>query len=217
MARSNKPPGRDAIQLKRKAGGNMKRQFLGVLTAALLAGTAGYGQTLMKATGSDGSLTRAAKERPALSFLQGQGVRPGVPVLRGGADPHSVYPVGDLAGLQAGWNNTGGDRRHDRYFDHGHGNQTVVFINAAPLYVAGYSGGAPTVDQVQDAYYQPGYQWGLSLSQYSVTWDQLLDYLGAYIVNAPPAAQDAFRAGFIDGFGGSGPATFDHAMQVASQ
>ena len=88
-------------------------------------------------------------------------------------------------------------------------------MNTTPFFYSDDYASAPTVDQVTDNYYQPGYQWGVALSQYSVTWDQFTSYLQDYILNAPPTAQDAFRSGFIDGFGGSGPATFDHAMQVA--
>ncbi len=199
----------------------MKRGHVGVLLAMLLAGPTVYGQTLARGTGSDG----AGGEHVVLpSHVHSQmDQRPGVSVLKGGIDPRSVYYRGNDAGLHPGWRagdvRYDGDRygHHDRSFDHGRGQQTVVFVNVAAYYNAGAYADAPTVDQVQDAYYQPGYQWGVSLGQYRVTWDQLLNYLSAYVVTAPPVAQDAFRAGFIDGFGDSGPATFDHAMQIAGQ
>jgi hypothetical protein len=191
------------------------------LMAMLLAGSTVYGQTLMKATSPDGVPARsrdgAGREGTAPAFVHGQtGQRPGVPVLKGGADSRSVYPLGTNLGLLTSPYDGERARRHQRHFSNGSGQQTVVFVNAGAVYSPGYYADAPTVDQVQDAYYQPGYQWGVSLSQFTVTWDQLLDYLSAYVVNAPPVAQDAFRAGFIDGFGGSGPATFDHAFQVAA-
>jgi hypothetical protein len=184
----------------------MKRGLAGVLMAALLAGSTAYGQTLMRATSPDGVAVRPRDET---------GRRAGVSVLYGGADARSVYPLGNNLGLLTSSRDGDRGRHHERHFAYGRGQQTIVAVAfSSPAY---YYVGAPTANQAQDAYYQPGYQWGVSLSQYTVTWDDLLDYLSAYVVTAPPVAQNAFRAGFIDGFGGSGPATFDHAMQIASQ
>ena len=69
----------------------------------------------------------------------------------------------------------------------------------------------------QDAqgYYQVGDQWGAELKQYHVTMDQLVTYLKAYIVNASPAQQSAFRSGFIASVIPNAAATFDQAMQHA--
>jgi hypothetical protein len=186
----------------------MKRGLAGVLMTALLAGSTVYGQTLMRATGSDGVPVRLRDET---------GRRAGVVTLKGGADPRSIYPLGSNLGLLTSPYDGSRRRYHDHNFAYASGQQTIVIVNVASLSGPVYPADTPTADQVQDAYYQPGYQWGSSLSQYSVTWDQLLAYLNAYVVTAPPTAQNAFRAGFIDGFGGSGPATFDHAMQLASQ
>lgn len=183
----------------------MKRGFPVVLMAALLAGSTVYGQTLMRGTGPDGVPVRPRDET---------GQRTAVTTLKGGADPRSVYPLGANLGLLSASPDGSRRRYHDHNFAYGTGQQTIVVVGlSTPVY---YYAGGPTADQVQDAYYQPGYQWGSSLSQYSVTWDQLLAYLSAYVVTAPPTAQNAFRAGFIDGFGGSGPATYDHAFQVAA-
>jgi hypothetical protein len=41
--------------------------------------------------------------------------------------------------------------------------------------------------------------------------------LEQYVVNASPAAQDAFRRGFIEAFGENAEALYDRAMRRASQ
>ena len=70
----------------------------------------------------------------------------------------------------------------------------------------------------QDAqgYYQVGDQWGTELKQYQLTMDQLVTYLKAYIVNASPAQQSAFRSGFIASPIPNAEATFDQAMERAA-
>jgi hypothetical protein len=50
-----------------------------------------------------------------------------------------------------------------------------------------------------------------------VDWNQFVPYLEEYIVPAMPAAQDAFRRGFIKAFGGNAEALYDRAMKQASQ
>ena len=71
-------------------------------------------------------------------------------------------------------------------------------------------------DSEAQGYYQPGYEWGASLRQYRVSWDQFGPYLEQYVVPATPAAQDAFRRGFIEAFGGNAEALYDRAMRRAS-
>jgi hypothetical protein len=70
--------------------------------------------------------------------------------------------------------------------------------------------------QNAQGYYQVGDQWGSGMKQYKLTTDQLVTYLKAYIVNATPAQQDAFRSGFIASAVPNGAATYDQAMQQAA-
>ncbi len=67
------------------------------------------------------------------------------------------------------------------------------------------------------AYYQPGYEWGEGLKNYTVAWADFVPYLQRYLVNASPIAQDAFRRGFIAGYGTSAEATYSSAWRQACQ
>jgi hypothetical protein len=168
-----------------------------------------YGQALTKKGLADG-----IDEQSKHGGREGFGARDS---SRGQFNQRRGAPIQRIAGdPRAGWRSGDGRRDGGRDFRHDRVQTTFIFVNATPFYYSDSYASAPTVDQVTDNYYQPGYQWGVALSQYTVTWDQLITYLQDYILNASPTAQDAFRSGFIDGFGGSGPATFDHAMQVAS-
>ncbi|MGA2604477.1 MAG: hypothetical protein ABSG14_09640 [Verrucomicrobiia bacterium] len=71
--------------------------------------------------------------------------------------------------------------------------------------------------QNAQGYYQVGDQWGVGMKQYKLTVDQLVTYLKAYIVNATPVQQDAFRSGFIASAIPNGAATYDQAMQQAAR
>ena len=197
----------------------MRKGIYMVLLLPGLVGSTVYGR-MSTDTGSDDGLAAPSRHGERTGIVVADAPRnqlyqhPVTPVQAGsGASRGSAYP-GDFRDPRAGWR--GGDGHRDRNFRHDRVQTTFVFVSTAPFYYSDYYVNAPTVDQATDSYYQPGYQWGVALSQYSVTWDQLIAYLQDYILNASPTAQDAFRSGFIDGFGGSGPATFDHAMQVAS-
>jgi hypothetical protein len=67
------------------------------------------------------------------------------------------------------------------------------------------------------AYYQPGYDWGEGLKSYTFAWADFIPYLQRYLVNASPIAQDAFRRGFIAGYGTSAEATYSSAWRRACQ
>jgi hypothetical protein len=71
-------------------------------------------------------------------------------------------------------------------------------------------------EEVQN-YYQPGYQWGIGLRANSLGWDGFIPYLKQYIAVASPVGQDAFRDGFVAGFGGNAEAIFDRAARQASR
>ena len=66
-------------------------------------------------------------------------------------------------------------------------------------------------------FYQRGYEWGAGLKGNAIAWADFIPYLEQFVVSASPVANDAFREGYIRGFGGSGEATYDHAMRQASQ
>ena len=44
-----------------------------------------------------------------------------------------------------------------------------------------------------------------------------MEYLRAYIINAPASARDDFRRGFISGYGEKGESVLEKAMQDAGQ
>lgn len=176
----------------------MKRIYLGVFLSALLAGSTTYA------------------ERPG---------RDSSPIIRGGTAPQ-VFNVAQQginerrALIQRGvvdnarFTSRGRDRDRDRDADRWHRSR-VVFV-AVPVYVP-VSSDYGYAEQDLQGYYQPGYDWGASLRQYTVGWEQFGPYLEKYVVPATPAAQDAFRRGFIEAFGDNAEALYDRAMRRASQ
>ncbi len=88
---------------------------------------------------------------------------------------------------------------------------TVVTIYA-PVYD---STAAIYAYEESKAFYQPGFDWGVGLKGNDIAWADFIPYLQKYVVSASPVAQDAFRQGFIMGFGTSAEATYDHAMRRA--
>jgi hypothetical protein len=66
-------------------------------------------------------------------------------------------------------------------------------------------------------YYQPGYEWGAGLKGNSLVWAEFVPYLQQYLLNVSPVAQDAFRRGFVTGFGNTAEAVYDRAMRQACQ
>jgi len=67
------------------------------------------------------------------------------------------------------------------------------------------------------AYYQPGFDWGVGLKGNNIDWADFIPYLQKYVVSASSVAQDAFRQGFIMGFGSSAEAAYEHAMRQAGR
>jgi hypothetical protein len=66
-------------------------------------------------------------------------------------------------------------------------------------------------------YYQPGYEWGEGLKGNALEWAEFVPYLQQYLLNVSPVAQDAFRQGFVRGFGATAEAIYDRAMRQACQ
>jgi hypothetical protein len=98
----------------------------------------------------------------------------------------------------------------DGHAEHRRRNHIIIIVDLAPCYT-------DYISEDLQGYYQPGYEWGASLRQYIVGWDRFDPYLEQYVVNASPAAQDAFRRGFIEAFGENAEALYDRAMRRASQ
>jgi hypothetical protein len=103
--------------------------------------------------------------------------------------------------------------------DSGYSDMTPSDTYSAPVETSADQGTQDNAYTNQDAqsYYQLGYQWGGELKQYHGTVDQLVAYLKAYIVNASPAQQDAFRSGFIASTAANAATIYDGAMQQAGQ
>jgi hypothetical protein len=62
-----------------------------------------------------------------------------------------------------------------------------------------------------------GHDSGKALRRNTVSRDWLVEYLRAYIVNAPPSVQDDFRRGFIAGYGEGGQKVLKEAVKEARQ
>lgn len=177
----------------------MKRAYLGVLTAVVLAGTGAYGETPMRTDvkPSDsfrfrGSVPTTVRTPSTVFFNPNPFRQPA------GERPTVVQPKKDVP------RDNHGERRHRRH--------TIVIVDLAPCY-SDYD----YVSEELQGYYQPGYEWGASLRLYTVSWQLFGPYLEQYVVPASPPAQDAFRRGFIEAFGGNAEALYDRAMNRASQ
>jgi hypothetical protein len=92
----------------------------------------------------------------------------------------------------------------------------VVFFNQSSS-VADELALADYVNEQVDGYYQPGYDWGAAVKGNTVDWAEFVPYLQQYIVVASPVGKDAFRRGFIAGYGGNAEATYGRALRKACQ
>jgi hypothetical protein len=91
-------------------------------------------------------------------------------------------------------------------------------VTIVTVFAPGYdSTAAIYAYEESQAYYQPGYEWGEGLKTYTVAWADFVPYLQRYLVNASPIAQEAFRRGFIAGYGTSAEATYSSAWRRACQ
>jgi len=90
------------------------------------------------------------------------------------------------------------------YYDYG----PPSSYNAPASGYAGYDG---------RSYLTLGHDAGKGLKTSRVTWDWFVEYLQAYIINAPSWARDDFRRGFISGYGDDAESTFKKGFQQARQ
>jgi len=81
-------------------------------------------------------------------------------------------------------------------------------------YGTGYSSAYP---QPSYSYGELGRMWGEELRRQAVSWDQFVQYLQSYIVNASPVQQDEFRDGFLEAYGPTAAATFADAWDQANR
>jgi hypothetical protein len=81
-----------------------------------------------------------------------------------------------------------------------------------------YNGQAPAY-RVDDSrsYLVLGHDSGKGLMKKDVTWNWFVDYLQAYIVNAPSWARDDFQRGFVSGYGDGGESIYKKGLQQAQQ
>ncbi len=84
-------------------------------------------------------------------------------------------------------------------------------------YDGAYSYQQPAQPQDNRSYLVLGHDWGKDLRLETVTWDWFVQYLRAYVINAPPGVRDDFRRGFLNGYGENADAALDKAMQQAAQ
>ena len=62
-----------------------------------------------------------------------------------------------------------------------------------------------------------GHDSGKALKKKTVTWNWYVEYLQAYIVNAPSWARDDFQRGFVSGYGDDGESIYKKGVQQARQ
>lgn len=81
-----------------------------------------------------------------------------------------------------------------------------------------YRGGAPDYREYDGRdYLTLGHDSGKALRLKTVSRDWLVEYLRAYIINAPPSVRDDFRRGFISGYGEDAEAVLKKAAEEANQ
>jgi hypothetical protein len=66
-------------------------------------------------------------------------------------------------------------------------------------------------------YLMLGHDSGKGLRNKTVTWGWFVEYLQAYIVNAPPWARDEFQRGFLAGYGDKAESTYKKGIEQARQ
>lgn len=97
------------------------------------------------------------------------------------------------------------------------------YATPLPTYDSGYpadTGYVPLAEegdaQVAASYGEVGRLWGQDLRREIATWEQFVDYLRAYIINAAPVAQADFREAFIVSYGLNGAAAYDKGADQAA-
>jgi len=141
----------------------------------------------------------------------GTSIGRGTPGQHGG--PAAFNPVANATAPAV----PGNDARNAGEWRRSHGTPTIVIVYNQIPNAGSDVAWVDYVNQEVQGYYQPGYEWGAVLKANTVDWAEFIPYLQQYIVSASPTGQDAFRRGFIAGFGGSAVATYDYALRQASQ
>jgi hypothetical protein len=102
---------------------------------------------------------------------------------------------------------------YDYYYDYpapyyyDSGPSVSYYNNQTPIY--------PAVDT--RSYLVLGHDTGKSLRNKSVTWDWFVEYLQAYVVNAPQWARDDFQRGFVSGYGDNAESIYNKGIQQVRQ
>ena len=185
----------------------MRRTWQTILFSLALAGSSAYAQSTKPGSlTSNGTIERrpgAAISRSEI-FQRATGARSSSSP-RSSADnrqQHTRLPERNTAGICA-------HKRND---------PPTVVVNVVTYYTPVYDATADiyAYEEAQ-SFYRPGYDWGVGLRANNLPWAELLPYLREYVVSASPVARDAFREGFIVGFGGNGEETYDRVMRRASR
>jgi hypothetical protein len=185
--------------------------LVGLGFAAPGAQAAGYGST-----GSDSGRSAVDQVQPAGKPATSTVVR-GVPKSRRGTP--AVAPAANVPAtvteprVVESWRNSrrNGEVRRSR------SQQPVVIVYNQTSSVADEVALADYVNQEVQGYYQPGYDWGAAVKGNQVDSAEFVPYLQQYIVVASPVGRDAFRQGFINGFGGTAETIYDRALRQACQ
>ncbi len=105
---------------------------------------------------------------------------------------------------------------YDGYYDYYGYPPPYYDYDNAPTY---YSGGTPPSYSQFDGRdnLMLGHDSGKALRLKTVSQEWLVEYLRAYIINAPPSAGDDFRRGFVTGYGDGAEAVLKKATEEAGR
>jgi hypothetical protein len=106
--------------------------------------------------------------------------------------------------------------RYYNYYDYDYPPPYDYYKDNPPAYY--YSDNTPGYPQYDGRnYLMLGHDAGKALKLKTASRDWFVEYLRAYIINAPASARDDFRRGFISGYGENAESVLKKVMQDARQ
>ncbi|HXI83489.1 MAG TPA: hypothetical protein VNL17_05295 [Verrucomicrobiae bacterium] len=103
---------------------------------------------------------------------------------------------------------------YDGYYDYAPGYYYYDYGPPASYYTDRSTGYPPTDGR---SYLMLGHDAGKALRKKAVSWDWFVEYLQAYIINAPSWVRDEFQRGFVSGYGDDAESMYKKGFQQAQQ
>jgi len=195
----------------------MKLTYYAVLIGWVGLGLAAHGaQPADSGTSGNDSARSTGNAFQSAGHPPVTGIAHGVPGRRVGPVPVAQANATPMVDGQR-FAGAGRDSRRPSDWRRSRGEPTVIVVINQSSSLADELAAAEYVNEETQTYYQPGYDWGAVIKNNTVDWADFIPYLQQYIVIASPVGKDAFRRGFIAGFGGSAEATYDYALRQACQ